>query len=241
MGLGLYVGNVGQGQCVTFIVGTGTKVCAAIVDVGGDGTWLARWLREMQIRFIATIVLTHNDEDHTQGLTAVVEEFAGRIGTVYYVLDRPATEISHWLPLQDWRDQKKIHAFDLVCPKDTSDPTAGRRFSRTTSQDSSSIAFTRRSANSRRWRSMPRCAAGVQGAVSTTPLARSSVWFEIPRRSDHRAARRRPDVLGMEPSSRTEPRLKDRGSHRAPSRLGGGENANSGQRSWPTRPCQSTL
>jgi len=125
-GLGLYVGNVGQGQCVTFIVGTGAKVSAAIVDVGGDGKSLAGWLQDMGVRFIATIVLTHNDKDHTQGLAAVVEAFAGRIGTIYYVFDRSASENPHWLPLQEWLAEKKIHAFDLVCPKDTSDPTTGK-------------------------------------------------------------------------------------------------------------------
>lgn len=123
MPLGFYVGNVGQGQCVTCIVGSGATVMAAVVDVGGSGTRLGRWLKQVGVRYIPAIVLTHNHKDHIQGLTAIVEAYAGKIGKVYYVIDQPPKSIPCWLPIQEWLKDKKIKAAAKVCPEDTSEST----------------------------------------------------------------------------------------------------------------------
>ena len=126
MPLGFYIGNVGQGQCVTCLVGAGTTLRAAIVDVGGSGTRFVRWLKRMRVRSIPAIVLTHNHKDHIQGLTPVVEAFAGKIGKVYYVIDQPTRSIPYWLPIQKWLEEKKIRAAARVCPEDTAEPTDGK-------------------------------------------------------------------------------------------------------------------
>ena len=126
MPLGLYIGNVGQGQSVTLITGSGVTTQAVIVDLGGSGIRLAMWLRRLDVRSIATIVLSHNHKDHIRGLAAVVEEFKGRIGKVCYVIDQPTKDIPFWTPLQEWLRDKKIRAAAKVCPDDTAEPTSGK-------------------------------------------------------------------------------------------------------------------
>lgn len=111
---------------MTCLVGIGATVRAAIVDVGGSGPRFARWLERIGVRSIPVIVLTHNHKDHIQGLTPVVEAFAGKIGKVYYVIDQPTESIPYWLPIQKWLNQKKIRAAARVCPEDTAEPTNGK-------------------------------------------------------------------------------------------------------------------
>jgi competence protein ComEC len=126
MPLGIYVGNVGQGQCVTIVTGSGVTTQAVIVDLGGSGSRLATWLKRIGVRSIASIILSHNHNDHIAGLAAVVEAFAGKVGKVYYVIDQPPNDIPFWTPIQEWLRDKKIRVAAKVCPEDTADPTSGR-------------------------------------------------------------------------------------------------------------------
>ncbi len=126
MPLGIYVGNVGQGQCVTLINSNPTSLRAAIVDAGTNGNRLAKWLKSVGVRHIPAIVLTHNHNDHIRGIADLVEAYAGKVGKLYYVIDQPPAEIPYWLPIQRWLEKKKITAAVKVCPEDTADPTHGK-------------------------------------------------------------------------------------------------------------------
>ena len=126
MPLALYVMNVGQGQCVVLINSNPASLRAAIVDAGTDGRQLAKWLKNVGVRQIPAVVLTHNHDDHIRGATDLVEAFAGKVGKIYYVIDQPPTKIPIWLPIQQWLEKEKIAAAVKVCPEDTAGPTHGK-------------------------------------------------------------------------------------------------------------------
>jgi len=126
MPLALYVMNVGQGQCVVLINSNPASLRAAIVDAGTDGKQLAKWLKNVGVLHIPALVLTHNHDDHVRGVTDLVEAFAGKVDTLYYVIDQPPDRIPHWLPIQRWLEKKKIKKAAQACPDDTAEPTHGK-------------------------------------------------------------------------------------------------------------------
>ncbi len=126
MPIGLYTLNVGQGQCIVCIGGTGAGLQAAVIDAGVRGDRLARWLEETGVDRLPAVVLTHNHADHIRGIFKLVESFAGRIGKLYYLIDQPPAGIPYWLPVQRWLREKKIEAAARVCPEDRARPTAGK-------------------------------------------------------------------------------------------------------------------
>jgi competence protein ComEC len=107
MARSLYCLNVGQANCLVVLdplpAGGADDSQAVVIDVGVDGTQLARWLRDIGVRHIPLIVLTHNDEDHICGLDGLVQGFRRRIGQVRFVIDRGPQDILFWVPAQEWQ------------------------------------------------------------------------------------------------------------------------------------------
>ena len=68
---------------------------AAIADAGTDGRQLAKWLKNVGIRQIPAVVLTHNHDDHIRGVTDLVEAFAGKVGKIYSVIDETTAGSRH--------------------------------------------------------------------------------------------------------------------------------------------------
>lgn len=126
MPIGLYTLNVGQGQCVVCIGGTGANRQAAVIDAGARGDRLARWLAEMGVCRLPAVILTHNHADHIRGILKLVESFAGTIGKLYYLIDQPPAKIPYWLPVQRWLQERRIEAAAKLCPEDWAKPTAGK-------------------------------------------------------------------------------------------------------------------
>jgi len=126
MPIGLYILNVGQGQCVVCVGGTGANLQAAVIDAGAQGDQLARWLADMGICRLPAVVLTHNHADHIRGIFNLVDSFAGRIGKLYYLIDQPPAGIPYWLPVQRWLREQKIEAAVKACPEDRARPSAGK-------------------------------------------------------------------------------------------------------------------
>jgi hypothetical protein len=106
MALTLYCLDVGQANCLVILdplANSGVRALQAVViDVGVDGTRLARWLHDVGVRHIPLIVLTHNDEDHIFGLDGLVQGFRARVGQVRFVVDRAPQDIPFWVPAQHW-------------------------------------------------------------------------------------------------------------------------------------------
>jgi glyoxylase-like metal-dependent hydrolase (beta-lactamase superfamily II) len=75
-----------------------------LIDVGCDGDRLAGWLSSIGVRYIPVIALTHNDEDHVQGLPALVHKYLRRIGDVLFLIDRDPTDIPFYLDAQSWAE-----------------------------------------------------------------------------------------------------------------------------------------
>lgn len=79
--------NVGQGDCTVIKLPSGRLI---IIDVGPRGCPLIEWLREGRRRDvqIESVILTHNDADHSGALPTIISEFKHRIGAVWMLLDR---------------------------------------------------------------------------------------------------------------------------------------------------------
>ena len=104
---GVYCLNVGQGSCTVLIdriPRRGAGFQAAIVDVGGSGKQLARWLKHYGVTRIVTVALTHHDDDHIRGLSQLVQAFQSKIDTLWIVAERQVHPKRLWIPSQTWRD-----------------------------------------------------------------------------------------------------------------------------------------
>ena len=77
--------DVGQGDA-TIIRPTLTQ--AFIIDVGPRNSPIVDWVSHNRSVTIEGIVLTHNDADHAGAIAALIDAGRGRIGTVYFLVDR---------------------------------------------------------------------------------------------------------------------------------------------------------
>jgi beta-lactamase superfamily II metal-dependent hydrolase len=108
---GMYCLNVGQGSCTVIIdrvPGRPSEFQAAIVDVGGNGKQLAKWLRHYGVTRIIAVALTHHDDDHIRGLGQLVQAFKQKIETLWILPDRTEHPKRLWIPSQKWRDERWI-------------------------------------------------------------------------------------------------------------------------------------
>lgn len=104
----MYCLDVGQGSCTVIvdrIPGRPQEFQAGIVDVGGNGQQLAKWLRHYGVTRLVAIALTHHDDDHIRGLGQLVQAFQGRIETLWILPDRADHPKRLWVPTQMWRDR----------------------------------------------------------------------------------------------------------------------------------------
>jgi glyoxylase-like metal-dependent hydrolase (beta-lactamase superfamily II) len=110
--LAVYCLNVGQGNCCAIIdpspEGRPGPYQAVLIDLGVDGARLVDWLREVNVRYIPLIALSHNDRDHIVGLEEVVRAFRRRVGQLLFVPDRPTLQIPFWLEADEWARQGLI-------------------------------------------------------------------------------------------------------------------------------------
>src|SRR5208282_5331151 len=122
---GMYCLEVGQGSCIVLIdrvPGRPTESQAALVDVGGDGKQLSKWLDHYGVKRIVTIALTHHDDDHIRGLGQIVQAYKRRVDTVWILPDRIQHPKRLWLPTQKWRDDgwvrqiKRLEAPSVYSP-----------------------------------------------------------------------------------------------------------------------------
>ncbi len=83
--------DVRQGDCTVLRLPTGRLI---VIDVGPKGSPLVDWLNERRGSppEIDAIVLTHNDADHAGALASIIAEHKRRIGAIWMLLDRSATD-----------------------------------------------------------------------------------------------------------------------------------------------------
>ena len=83
--------DVGQGDSSVLRLPSGRMI---IIDVGPKGSPLVDWLNERRGSSpeIEAIVLTHNHADHAGALPSIIAEHKRRIGGIWMLLDRAATE-----------------------------------------------------------------------------------------------------------------------------------------------------
>ena len=139
MSTALYCLNVGQANCLVLLVPSGAgkpgERAAVVIDVGVDGTALAKWLSSIGVRHLPLVLLTHNDRDHILGLDALVQGFRKRVGTVGFVVDRDPKDIPYWIAAQQWVRNRVVAEVDEIRARAgateprgrllLSDPTAG--------------------------------------------------------------------------------------------------------------------
>jgi beta-lactamase superfamily II metal-dependent hydrolase len=104
---GMYCLDVGQGSCTVIIdciPGRPTEFQAAIVDVGGNGKQLAKWLRHYGVTRLVLVALTHHDDDHIRGLGQLVQAYKQKIETLWILPERTVHPRRLWIPSQKWRD-----------------------------------------------------------------------------------------------------------------------------------------
>ena len=92
--------DVGQGDAL--VVRAGGVV--VVVDAGPDPAVMDRCLRDLRIRRVAAVVLTHLHADHVEGLPGVLR--GRRVGEVVVgPLDEPAEE---WQRVQEWAGRHRV-------------------------------------------------------------------------------------------------------------------------------------
>ncbi len=89
--------------------------CNAIRSGCGDQSRTTlRLLRKYNINKILHILITHNDEDHCGGLLDVLNAFKFRVGTVWFLQDRPGPRINFYPELKRLlRDESAIEDVQL--------------------------------------------------------------------------------------------------------------------------------
>lgn len=82
--------DVGQADCTVITLPDSSLI---IIDVGGKGSPLVDWLNERRSPAdIFAIILTHNHADHAGALCSIVAEHKRRIGAVWMLADRDASD-----------------------------------------------------------------------------------------------------------------------------------------------------
>lgn len=124
----LYCFDVGQGSSAALIDPVpgrrARQYQATVIDAGVAGTHLASCLEGLGVRRLPAVCLTHNDADHVRGLTALVQAYRKRIGTVWLLVDRSRVPDSVWLPAQRWLEGGWVSAVERLeapaeCPPGT--------------------------------------------------------------------------------------------------------------------------
>jgi beta-lactamase superfamily II metal-dependent hydrolase len=84
--------DVGQGNCNIILLGDSRAI---VIDCPKQGAMVAlRLLERHSIAAIDVLAVTHNDSDHDRGASDILNEYAGRVGSVFYVQDRPAPDMA---------------------------------------------------------------------------------------------------------------------------------------------------
>ena len=91
---------------------------AIIIDCGDQSRTTLRLLRKYNINKILHILITHNDEDHCGGLLDVLNAFKFRVGTVWFLQDRPGPRINFYPELKRLlRDESAIEGIQYLQPE----------------------------------------------------------------------------------------------------------------------------
>jgi beta-lactamase superfamily II metal-dependent hydrolase len=101
---------------VFLLHGSGTRKWpnAVVIDCGDQSKTTLRLLRKYNVNKILHIIVTHNDEDHCGGLVGVLNAFRSRVGTVWFLQDRPAREMDFYRELKRLRAERAIDDIRLL-------------------------------------------------------------------------------------------------------------------------------
>ena len=126
----MYCLDVGQDSCTVIvdrIPGRQKEFQAAIVDVGGNGQKLSKWLRRYGVTRLVTIALTQYDDDHIRGLGQLVHAFQGKVDTLWILPERADHPKRLWVPTQMWRDRGWIRRVKRLEAPSERPPGLGER------------------------------------------------------------------------------------------------------------------
>lgn len=105
-----YFLDVGQGSANVILLAAGEAI---VIDTGRSGSTTLPLLRQLGIDRIASLVLTHNDQDHAGAMSTIIKAYWPHIGYIHYPQDRPVREIGWWT--ETWRALGP--RFDEFCEK----------------------------------------------------------------------------------------------------------------------------
>ncbi len=78
--------DVGQGTCNIVLLGDNRAI---IIDCGPRGPAPLRALQHFGVHEIVALVVSHNDRDHYEGATQILENYPHRIHDIFLLEDRP--------------------------------------------------------------------------------------------------------------------------------------------------------
>jgi beta-lactamase superfamily II metal-dependent hydrolase len=125
-----YFLDVGQGSSQVIALGRGRAI---VIDGGPSAYVPIRLLNRYANEAIVALIVTHNDSDHHHGALQILNQYRGKIGTLYLLQDRPIDHIGLLRVADELWDQGKLDVCRLeLRPKrsrdgqTTSDDDIGR-------------------------------------------------------------------------------------------------------------------